>query len=43
LPAASLGKFNEWEDPELMGTLKDLGDRLAIVDNNGQELPSTLP
>ncbi len=38
-----LGKFNEWKDPELMGTLKDFGDRLAIVDNNGQELPSTLP
>jgi hypothetical protein len=37
------GKFNDWQDPEFMGTLKDFGDRLAIVHSNGQELPSTLP
>ncbi|MBN2575703.1 MAG: hypothetical protein JXP73_14145 [Deltaproteobacteria bacterium] len=37
------GKVNEWQNPEFMGTLADFGDRLAIVDDAGQELPSTLP
>jgi len=37
------GDFNEWTNPELMGTLKDFGDRLAVVDNDGEEIPSTLP
>jgi hypothetical protein len=36
-------KFNEWLDPELIGTLVDYGDRLAIVDGNGRELPQVLP
>jgi hypothetical protein len=39
----SWARFNDWQDPEFMGTLKDFGDRLAIVDGNGRELPSTLP
>jgi hypothetical protein len=36
-------KFNEWENPELIGMLADFGDRLAIVDSEGQELPNVLP
>jgi hypothetical protein len=36
-------QFNAWTSPELMGTLKDYGDRLAIIDRDGQELGSTLP
>jgi hypothetical protein len=37
------GKFNEWLDPEPMGFLKDFGDRLAVVDDSGKELSTTLP
>ena len=36
-------KFNEWQNPELIGTLADDGDHLAIVDSDGQELPNVLP
>jgi hypothetical protein len=35
--------FNVWSNPELIGTLADLGDRLAVVDSSSQELPTTLP
>ena len=31
--------FNVWSTKELFGTLKDYGDRLAILDSNGQEIP----
>lgn len=37
------GKFNDWLTPELMGTLKDFGDHLGILDSTGQELPAKLP
>jgi hypothetical protein len=39
------GKFNEWEsrDAKPTGSLKDYGDRLAVVDENGKELSTTLP
>jgi hypothetical protein len=36
-------KFNEWLYPEPMGFLKDFSDRLAVVDENGKELSTTLP
>ena len=35
--------FNDWQNPERMGTLKDFGDRLGILDSNGQELEEMLP
>lgn len=35
--------FNDWLNPELMGTLKDFGDRLGILDSNGHELGEMLP
>ena len=31
--------FNVWSTKELFGTLKDYGDRLAILDSNGLEIP----
>jgi len=31
--------FNVWSTKEPFGTLKDYGDRLAIVDSTGQEIP----
>ena len=31
--------FNVWSTKELFGTLKDYGDRLAILDSTGQEIP----
>ena len=31
--------FNVWSTKALFGTLKDYGDRLAIVDSTGQEIP----
>ena len=37
------GQFNDWLNPELMGTLADFGDRLGILDSNGQELGARLP
>lgn len=37
------GAVNEWQNAEPIGTLADLGDRLAIVDGEGKEIPSTLP
>jgi hypothetical protein len=37
------GRVNEWQNPERMGRLADFGDRLAIVDESGQEIPSVLP
>ena len=37
------GKVNEWRNPKLVGTLADLGDRLAVIDENGQELPGGRP
>jgi hypothetical protein len=40
--AASLA-FNVWSNAELIGTLADLGDRLAILDSSSQEIPETLP
>ena len=36
-------KFNEWLNPELIGTLKDFGDRLGILDADGNELGPQLP
>jgi hypothetical protein len=35
--------LNVWSNPELIGTLADFGDRLAVVDGSSQELPTTLP
>jgi hypothetical protein len=35
-------KFNEWQNPEYIGLLKDFGDHLSIM-NGGKELPTTLP
>jgi hypothetical protein len=35
--------FNDWSYPELMGTLKDFGDRLGILDGNGTEIGARLP
>lgn len=40
---ADVTAFNVWATAEAIGTLKDHGDRLAIVDDAGQELPTTLP
>jgi hypothetical protein len=42
-PAGFPRTFNQWQSGTLIGTLKDFGDRLAIVDSNEQELPGTLP
>jgi len=41
--AVAWGKFNEWTNPEPIGFLKDYGDRLAVVDDTGKELSTTLP
>jgi len=35
--------FNDWLNPERMGTRKDFRDRLGILDSNGRELGETLP
>ena len=42
-PAGFPSDFNQWEGGELIGTLKDFGDRLAIVDSSGQEIPAAFP
>jgi hypothetical protein len=42
-PARSPSDFNQWQGGDLVGTLKDLGDRLAIVDRSGQEIPASFP
>jgi hypothetical protein len=39
----SWGHFNDWQNPELIGPLADFGDRLGILDGNGQELSDTIP
>jgi hypothetical protein len=36
-------KFNEWQVGTLIGTLKDLGNHLAIVDADGHEITTGLP
>jgi hypothetical protein len=36
-------QFNVWGNPEVMGTLADFGDRLAIIGNDGRELGQILP
>jgi hypothetical protein len=35
--------FNGWSNPELIGTLRDFGDHLGVVNGGGQEIPTTLP
>jgi hypothetical protein len=35
--------FNDWSYPYLVGTLKDFGDRLGILDGTGTELDARLP
>jgi hypothetical protein len=42
-PASTPTDFNQWQGGELIGTLKDFGDRLGIVDGNGQEIPAEFP
>ena len=42
-PAAFPFDFNQWQGGDLVGTLKDLGNRLAIVDSSGQEIPAEFP
>jgi hypothetical protein len=40
---AATSAFNVWSNPELIGTLADFGDRLAILDSSSREIPETLP
>ena len=35
--------LNVWPTSQPIGMLKDYGDRLAVVDSNGQEIPTTIP
>jgi hypothetical protein len=42
-PSRTPSDFNQWEGGELVGTLKDFGDRLALVDSNGQEIAPFAP
>ncbi len=42
-PSAFPFDFNQWQGGDLVGTLKDLGNRLAVVDSSGQEIPAMFP
>ena len=42
-PTAFSFDFNQWQGGDLVGTLKDFGNRLAIVDSSGQEIPAEFP